>query len=207
MIFPLFLRPLVAPVRTFEARDVVHKGVDFVYVITVAAAAIFVRPKAELVDGGYLGLDLGLSLCLALNTLVLTLEKLEILCKGSRRLGGWGSPARRHCLQELLTECGPRLVAFSAAAAVAWVEFKVEHGASEGGHEGSAEAAPTAGEYGYGTVWYLLLASIVGGTLIPLGGYLLKWLPPDPVPWHYQHIAHRYGPGPPFVTNTELFPF
>ena len=171
--------------RTFEARDVVHKGVDFLYVITVAAAAIFIRPKAELLDGGSLGLDLGLSLCLTLNTLVLGLEKLEILLahhRDSNRklMGGWGSPAKRHCIQELLTEVGPRFLCYGAATAVATFDFSAAS---------IDEDAPAR----YNTVFQLLMCSLVLGTLVPLCGYLMKLLPPDPIPWHYQHIAHRYG--------------
>jgi hypothetical protein len=181
---------------TFEAQDIVHKLIDVLYATTAAGvcvfslsthsssssfhifscagAAIFLRPRKELEDLRS-GHALGLSICLAVNVLVLGCEKLEIVFKHGLGRKHRVAAAHHHCKMGLLLEVMPRFLSLSAAVVCSAMAYYGDY------------------DIHYWVVDVMFLASHIGGTLLPLFGYLAKLLPALPLPWNHQHVAHRYG--------------
>jgi len=123
------------------------------------------------------GYAFGFSISLTLNAFILGVEKLEIIYKSH------SASAHEHCRLHIFQEVLPRFMCFSAASIVSGLAFSQAHGDHDSKN----------GIYNYFTVAFLLASSHILGTIVPLLGYLLKILHPSPIPWHYQHIAHRYG--------------
>ena len=166
--------------RTFEAADVVHKIVDVMYCLTVAGAALFIHPRSEMKDLEN-GNALGLATCLTVNALILGFEKLEVMFKDSKTLGPRGSPARLQSLRNLIWQVCPRVASYMAAAYAAFIYYS------------KADVSNVQSWLDYDMIEIFLFCSFLFGTLVQTAAYLLKFLPPNPIPWHYQHIAHRYG--------------
>ena len=172
----------------FEATDVFHKMIDVFYVCTVGAAAIFIRPLIELEDVSQ-GHAFGLSLALFLNCSVLGAEKMEIFIR---------SPSRAAHVQTMLNmiiEVLPRWLFYAAAAVVAGnYRDANNHRKGDGdGGDGDESNQITEDRTKYGVVNWLLLSAYLGGSFLPLLLWLGKVLPDNVIPWHYKHIAHRYG--------------
>jgi hypothetical protein len=148
---------------------------DVLYVTSVAFAAIFISPLEDMEDMSS-GFAFGFSVSLTCNALILGLEKLEIIMKSHSKA------AQGHCRMGILMEVLPRFSCFLAASLMTGLKW-----ARGRGH------IDTAGGYSYSAVAWLFAGAHVLGTLFPLFGYLFKLLPASPIPWHYQHIAHRYG--------------
>eukprot|EP00614_Pseudopedinella_elastica_P005226 CAMPEP_0172599800 /NCGR_PEP_ID=MMETSP1068-20121228/19920_1 /TAXON_ID=35684 /ORGANISM="Pseudopedinella elastica, Strain CCMP716" /LENGTH=587 /DNA_ID=CAMNT_0013400175 /DNA_START=240 /DNA_END=2003 /DNA_ORIENTATION=+ len=161
---------------TFYAKDLTHKMADVLYVCSVATSALFIQPIEEMKRMGT-GYATGLSISLAVNTTILGFEKLEIylLSKDQK--------AREYCGLELITMVAPRLIMYAAASTISAIEL----------YKNNEHETRTENDFLYVTL--LLLGGNLLGTLLPIIG---PWLNAFPVltsliPWHYEHIAERYG--------------
>lgn len=123
----------------------------------------------------YTGHAFGLSLCLALNVFVLAAEKIEILYVSK------DSEAVQQSKNILLIEIFPRIVCFVVATIVAGI------GTKSNLQQDDDDYQITQGKtLSLRTVSLCLLASHLFSTVVPLIGYLSKFLPVNPIPWHYE---------------------
>lgn len=125
------------------------------------------------------GFSLGLSISLAANTAILGLEKLEIFFRSK------SNAAVKYCWGELLMEIVPRCICFVAAS----VFSDLGHGSN---HQTNAKNY-LGKHHVFFYVAILFWGSHVLAVILPLILYILHWLPKPKIPFHYQHIAHRYG--------------
>ena len=160
---------------TFSSVDITHKLYDVTYVCTVASAALFIQPLDEMKDlrTGYM---FGLAMSLALNALMMALLKLEIFLRSKN------GRARQYCRLELLIEVLPRLACYLTAAVLA-------------GMGNYTNATSPAAAFDPRTLVLVVLGAHALGTLGPLGLSYAGLLPAgtELIPWHYEHIAERYG--------------
>lgn len=154
---------------TYEATDMVHKVVDVFYIAAIAFAAIFIQPLKDMEDLNT-GYALGLSLSLGVGTVVLGIEKIEIMYFSKN------IKARKQARQNLFLEVAPRCICFIAAAVVAGL-----------GRENGLMGGDDDRVYGsFFFVFLLLFGSHALGTLLPLLGYMCYILPANAIPWHFQ---------------------
>jgi hypothetical protein len=127
----------------------------------------------EHLDTGY---AFGLSLCLAVNTFILAAEKIEIIYVSK------DPDAVQQSRNTLLIEILPRLVCFMVASVIAGIgtEWSLEQDDDDNQIDGTVKTLSLR------SVSLCLLASHFFSTVVPLIGYLSKFLPVNPIPWHYQ---------------------
>jgi hypothetical protein len=95
---------------TFAATDVVHKLLDILYMCSVASAAVFIQSKEDM-ENMNTSYAFGLSLSLAVNVIVLGIEKVEIYLRSKV------PSARRYVEIEFVENVLPRFAMYVAASA------------------------------------------------------------------------------------------
>ena len=140
----------------------------------LTCGATFISCTRESLSNGY---AFGLSLSLAVNVALHGFEKLEIAVRSK------SEHARDYSWLELAQNVAPRLMCYSAAAAYTGAELYR-----------SKEDETTGGRAWMYTALMLFGAHVLG-TWLP---WCLMWIHAIPapmllIPWHYEHIAERFG--------------